>query len=257
MIKINGYKIEATIFPDKTSQVWKLPEHLINEEKIVTIEWDFENESELFHLAQLKDLINVYGNTADLFLSYLPCGRQDKLITNDSTFALRSFANIINHMNFNKVFIMDPHSRTALTFIYRSVDIYPIETFKIYKQISCTDIICYPDKGSFSKYPDIYKFDHEFIVGEKDRDESTGFIKAYNIDVKNPSQLFNKSIMIIDDICDGGATFIMLVNELKKYNPSRIDLFVTHGIFSKGIDILKDSGITSVCTKNGLVYNQY
>ncbi|RYF48025.1 MAG: phosphoribosyltransferase [Cytophagaceae bacterium] len=44
--------------------------------------------------------------------------------------------------------------------------------------------------------------------------------------------------LIVDDICDGGGTFIGLAAELRKLNPERISLAVSHGIFSKGIDPL-------------------
>lgn len=51
--------------------------------------------------------------------------------------------------------------------------------------------------------------------------------------------------MIIDDICDGGATFLAIAGQVK---PAHLTLIVTHGIFSKGLDALAekfDSIITS------------
>lgn len=44
--------------------------------------------------------------------------------------------------------------------------------------------------------------------------------------------------LIVDDICDGGGTFIGLAEELKRKNAGKIYLAVSHGIFSKGIDKL-------------------
>ena len=49
-----------------------------------------------------------------------------------------------------------------------------------------------------------------------------------------------KNLLIVDDICDGGRTFIELAKVLRDYEPSRIDLYVTHGIFSKGFEIFED-----------------
>ena len=46
-------------------------------------------------------------------------------------------------------------------------------------------------------------------------------------------------ILIVDDICDGGRTFIGLAEELKKKNAGDLYLFVTHGIFSQGFSELK------------------
>jgi ribose-phosphate pyrophosphokinase len=41
----------------------------------------------------------------------------------------------------------------------------------------------------------------------------------------------------VDDICDGGGTFIGLAALLKSHNAGHIVLIVSHGIFSKGFDL--------------------
>jgi len=50
-----------------------------------------------------------------------------------------------------------------------------------------------------------------------------------------------KDLIIIDDICDGGRTFIALSEELKKNGARDIYLYVTHGIFSNGFDSLREN----------------
>ncbi len=48
-------------------------------------------------------------------------------------------------------------------------------------------------------------------------------------------------IMIVDDLCDGGATFIAEAKYLKQLFPEiELSLFVYHGLFTKGIDVLLD-----------------
>lgn len=76
------------------------------------------------------------------------------------------------------------------------------------------------------------------------------------------SNNFNLDFLIVDDICDGGATFISTVDALKKALPhlfSRgkvdITLFVTHGIFRNGTDALYDSGITRIITTDSIPQN--
>ena len=48
-------------------------------------------------------------------------------------------------------------------------------------------------------------------------------------------------LIIVDDICDGGTTFIKLAQRIdeKIYGRYRLDLYVTHGIFSRGLDVLR------------------
>jgi ribose-phosphate pyrophosphokinase len=55
-------------------------------------------------------------------------------------------------------------------------------------------------------------------------------------------------LLIVDDICDGGMTFIKIAEAVQKFKPKSIDLYVTHGIFSKGLEPLLDAGIRRVYT---------
>ncbi len=42
--------------------------------------------------------------------------------------------------------------------------------------------------------------------------------------------------LVVDDICDGGGTFLGLADKFwKQTSISTLDLYVTHGIFSKGV----------------------
>ena len=77
---------------------------------------------------------------------------------------------------------------------------------------------------------------HDVILASKIRNVETGKIihTSINGDVKG------KTCIIIDDIIDGGATFIYLAQLLKKNGANKVYLIVSHGIFSKGLDVLKD-----------------
>ena len=57
-----------------------------------------------------------------------------------------------------------------------------------------------------------------------------------------------KDCVIVDDICDGGRTFIELAKVLKERGAGKIGLFVTHGIFSQGVGVLFDNGIDFIYT---------
>ena len=240
MIKLNNKQIFPTIFPDKTSQIWKIEN--IDILKEFNIYWEFENESEIIHLSQLANLGNAYGYEMKLFIKYLPYARQDKFISNNVTFALKTFADILNQLHFKEVTIFDPHSTMATSLIRNSKAIYPIGDIRKIVNKENIDCICYPDKGAYSKYLDIYKhIDPIFekpIIGSKVRDQKTGWITKYELS----GNYKNKNVLIIDDICDGGMTFNILsksMTEDKENCPKSINLFVTHGLFSKGLSELK------------------
>src|SRR5271165_6478993 len=93
------YIVIPTIFPDNTSQCWKLPNEFLNSLS-VKVTWNFENERELIDLLSLKKLLYRAKNT-HLHIPYLPFARQDKNISNETTFNLHILAELLNMMNFN------------------------------------------------------------------------------------------------------------------------------------------------------------
>ena len=53
-------------------------------------------------------------------------------------------------------------------------------------------------------------------------------------------------MLIVDDICDGGGTFVGLVKTFDNLPMS--DLFITHGLFSKGPKIVTVAFKSVFCT---------
>lgn len=248
MIYVNGDPVNVTLFPDNTSQVWKLDEGHLNEDE-VTILWEYSHEGEIMQLAQLKMLLDVSGvEYIELNIDYLPYGRQDKYPGNDSTFALRAFAEVLNGLKFNRVIILDPHSKIALALINWSKDVYPHHMLQRAICATDSDMFVYPDKGAVEKYVSEYKsFKLPYIYGEKVRDQATGYISSYDL-VGNCQ---GNRVMIVDDICDGGKTFEILAKDLHVNGADEINLFVTHGIFSKGLRPLYNAGINRIFTDKG------
>ena len=57
--------------------------------------------------------------------------------------------------------------------------------------------------------------------------------------LKNVAEII---ILVVDDICDGGGTFLLLAEALRKAGiDNNLELYVSHGIFSKGTDIIYKS----------------
>lgn len=248
MLRLNGKKLDVTLFPDQTSQVWQLSEYDLQEScRSAFIEWSFSHEGEFLHLAQLKTLLDHYEISADLYIDYLPYARQDKDVSNASTFALTTFAALLNSLKFDNIQITDPHSNRAIELINNSSAYYPGTQVSKVLEITKGDIVCYPDKGACDKYISMYQ--HHFMYGEKQRNQLTGYIENYEL-IGDPS---NKSVLIVDDICDGGMTFILLTRQLLEAGAKEVNLFVTHGLFSKGLGCLKEAGINKIFTIDGEV----
>lgn len=247
MIYVNGEPLVVTIFPDNTSQIWNLPETWLKSTEPLNVLWDFQQESEFIHLAQLKTLLDNEKVKSNLQISYLPYARQDKEISNNLTFGLRTFASLLNNLSFSEIVINDPHSEVALELINNSRAEYPESEVEKILDLTQSQILCYPDKGARLKYSKIYQ--HSFIYGEKVRDQASGLIKSYAL----VGECEGKKVLIVDDICDGGATFILLAQELLKSGAKEVNLFVSHGLFSKGLRPILNSGIKRIFTSDGEV----
>lgn len=240
-------EFQTTIFPDGTSQVWKLDASPGDELFIV---WHFENEAELFHVCQLGVLINqVTGNNAELFAPYLPYGRQDKEVSNTSSFSFTVFRDILRASNVWTINTFDSHSVSGPTKLVKSM-----KPDKFHASILNHDIICFPDAGASERYKYSFNIDtHTHIMFEKVRNQLTGEITGLKL--LGSTEIKDRSVLIVDDICDGGMTFIKVAEALKTYNPKSIDLAVSHGLFSKGRQVLHDAGINNIYTTNSLLRN--
>jgi len=244
MIKLNGRIVTPTIFPDKTSQIWKLQDELfIGGPQRIT--WEFENEAELLHVAQLKDLIDATWEfpITILDMPYLPYARQDKEISNTTAFALYSFAKLLNALEFDIVEVYDPHNLRISTELINNLKAIAPDPDSLAKLLASE--IIYPDFGAAVRY----KTSFNSIICNKNRDPLTGEIARLNI----TGQIESKSYLIVDDLCDGGRTFIEVAKKLYEAGATEVHLYVSHGIFSKGLQVLRDVGIKRIFTYKGEV----
>lgn len=239
MITLNGYKITPTIFPDKTSQVWNIPAEIIEQDQY-KIEWSFENEAEIVHLLQLAQLVKAH-----LYIEYLPYARQDKEVSNSTTFALQTFIKIIQTGDFCSVSVLDPHSTHLLPKDWHIVK--PENKIqKIIERLQCK--VCYPDKGAAKRYK-LHTLNHPPVIAEKVRNQQTGAIEGMKLD----HDTVCGDYLIVDDICDGGRTFTEAANLLYKAGANSVYLYTTHGIYSKGTEVLKEAGIKLIFNYKGEV----
>ncbi|MBJ2123813.1 ribose-phosphate diphosphokinase [Flavobacterium sp. IB48] len=174
----------------------------------------------------------------DLFIPYFPAARQDRVMIPGEPLSVKVYADIINAMQLNKVFVFDAHSEVTPALLNNST-VIPNYTFikEVLNKIGENVKLISPDGGALKK---IYKVS-EFLGGvevvecSKSRDVKTGKLsgfKVYNDDLQG------MDCLIVDDICDGGGTFVGLAEELKKKNAGKLYLAVSHGIFNKGFEVL-------------------
>lgn len=179
-----------------------------------------------------------------IFIPYIPFGRQDRLMMNGEPFSLKVFAEIINFSIGSCKFItFDQHSDVTSALIENmwsmsNAGLVNTVIFDHENASSLNTILVSPDAGAYKKiYHVAQELTHvlDILCANKIRDIRTG--KILNIDV-NINKIKDKHLFIIDDICEGGRTFLMLNEELRKGNPASVNLIVSHGIFSNGTEEL-------------------
>jgi len=253
--------LEPTIFPDGTSQIWKIAPLSILYSKNILITWHFESEREILDLYSFKALLHQQGQEITLHIPYLPYARQDKHVSNNYTFNLVVFAQLINGLEFNKITSVDVHNPLRTMNLIRNFEnIEPTDIHKKVLEDFDPSFVVFPDKGAMDRYNSgLSGITTNFIYFEKTRDQSTGAIIGLEFKTDKGSLLHDEKykFLIVDDICDGGATFIAVAKKLKEINKyAEVALFVTHGIFSKGRQHLLDNGIDKIYTTNSMINNK-
>jgi len=174
----------------------------------------------------------------NLFIPYFPAARQDRVMVPGEPLSVKVYADIINAMALASVTVFDPHSEVTPALLNNCVAVTNhgfIE--KVIAKIGAEVKLISPDGGALKK---IYKVS-EFLGGaevvecSKSRDVKTGKLSGFKV---YSDDLAGADCLIVDDICDGGGTFIGLAEALKAKNAGNLYLAISHGIFSKGFDEL-------------------
>lgn len=197
----------------------------------------------IVELALIKNALSKEFNTQllleHLTMPYIPYARQDRVCSDGDAFSLEVFAKQLNALQFDSVLVADPHSDVAPALINNCSVLSVLDLFIVNNITQYYSHLVAPDAGAYKKVQKIGEyFEKEVIPCLKTRDVSTGRL-SNTIVVTDGLREPIQRMLVVDDICDGGMTFILLGKKLKELYPNvPVDLYVTHGIFSKGTDEL-------------------
>ena len=182
-----------------------------------------------------------------LYVPYFLGARSDrKFLKGQSNYLKTVICPIINSQNFSRVTVLDPHSDVLEACLnnFQKTSNVGFASAAI-EDIDGKITLISPDAGALKKIYDVAEAVdcNDVIVANKLRDLKTGRIirtEVPGID-QEPGC---KSFVIIDDICDGGRTFIEIAKAIRDIRPreifnDKIFLVVTHGIFSAGFEELE------------------
>lgn len=208
---------------------------------------DFESNDDIINLMQAVDAFkrcDMHYDGIGLVIPYFPYARQDRVCNKGESLSVKVVANIINALEFDWVEVHDPHSDVTSALINNVVvkdQLYCIYSpmYNIQKTTENNLILVAPDAGAVKKtFKIAQKYGLPMITATKHRDTMTGKITKTTVDTSGvPEGMYGASLLVVDDICDGGYTFTELAKVLQGMTSGKLYLYVTHGLFTKGLDV--------------------
>lgn len=197
----------------------------------------------IFVIAQAVDSCRRQGvKRIVLYLPYFPCARQDRVAVSGDSISVKVYADMLNSLELDRIIVADPHSD--------AVEIC-VDNLRVMKQDKIVRrwafksdidfeklVIVSPDAGAYKKASHLSAMTGAKLAAcGKTRDPETGALSGFEVQ-QGHGDIMGRSLLLVDDICDGGGTFLGLADALYDLKPSSINLFVTHGLFTKGVEDL-------------------
>jgi ribose-phosphate pyrophosphokinase len=246
-IGIKHLEFKVSKFPDGQQTIDLPHKSDITEEVTIKSHLNTFRDLELIICATAA-LKNLNTPNIHLYVPYFIGGRSDRKFVDGGVNYLKDVISpIINLQGYKSVTVLDPHSDVLEATLDRFKKIDNIRLVKwTLTDIDNTNearekiVLVSPDSGALKK---VYNVAEKFqidniIIANKHRDIKTG--KITHTDVPGlDNEPGEKKYVIIDDICDGGRTFIEIAKVILEKRPksiygTEIYLVVTHGIFSAG-----------------------
>lgn len=195
---------------------------------------------DLFFLRSLKEVCD-FNKIKDVSL-VIPCMFQqqhDRRFQNNQSFELKIVTNFINSCNFSSVDVFHPHSDATQMGLD---NVHVIDNSKFVTEVledmnneqyyrndvdKTHPILLSTDAGSYkwiNKLADVLEFKGEVYGANKARDQYTHKLTQ----VIDRQDFEGRDILILDDLCVFGGTFIGLAKLLKERNVGKLYLGVSH-----------------------------
>lgn len=189
--------------------------------------------TDLCHAVVANRFLKRQGIDVEWFIPYFPFARDDRRQSARDGSCLELALDLaIEELD---PVVFDPHSdvTSRLRFIHQRVLLHHVLDHDHEKDI----VLVIPDMGATKKSDGWHAPSYPVVQGVKKRDPDTGKLSGFGVLDPN-DDLDGSSCLIVDDICDGGGTFIGLAKELFAHGANDASLLVSHGLFTKGVDHL-------------------
>lgn len=189
---------------------------------------------DLFILLQAYNILSHESiKINNLLLTYVLGARCDRRFSLGEAIDAQIIQNLIaTKIDAKHIRTLDYHSSLNYVSDWKDSKIFPKEHNPNFYYI------VYPDEGAYNRLGDIDGME-AFCVGSKIRTDSGIKIELDEPHYKNRS---DSVIMVVDDLCDAGGTFIVLAECLAEKFPDKSrEIFVTHTIQEIGIERMSEN----------------
>lgn len=243
-------------FPAGEAHIKREEQRELEPTEIAIIQPDANSiHDDLFQLAMWNDYVLTQKHQPQrvLILPYVPGARADR----GTPWGIDVYSDFINRMNLEQIIVFDPHSpvteemlgdnffgHDSLT-VVRSDELFDGVHTSLYNFEQYAGIIA-PDKGAVKRAHAVAtRLEIPLFRAEKKRDEATGKLSGFTVE----SLPREGKLLLIDDICDAGGTFLGLA-DASGLSKERLDLFVSHGVFSRNAETALPEKYGKVFTTN-------
>lgn len=196
-----------------------------------------------------------------LAIPYMPYARQDKAFLEGEVISIDLIAKLIEFTGVSSLITVDIHSMRALS--YYSIDVHNVsaiplladymrENFSVSKN---KFIVVSPDQGGIQRAKDFANLlKTDMISFKKTRDKLTGeVIIDYEIPTTISLSLYERDVIIVDDMISTGGTIVKACDVLKANNCQNIYVVCSHALLLENAhDNLLKAGVKEIISTNSI-----
>lgn len=233
--RLSKFEVDAFFFPGGEPHVNAPDTEEVRDARFVVRLYGGSFEDVALAVCIAKVLLSHGSDDIDIFAPYFPGARQDKA----EPFTYDLYYEFL-YQYFTNILVVDPHS--PVTARLEAVKVLPTPELPLglfeYKSTAWggakTFCMISPDEGATERTRAIAaRYNLPVVQARKVRDPEDNFrIKSIECD-----PIPYDYAIVVDDICDGGGTFLGLA-DATGLNREQLRLWTTHGIYSKGTDEL-------------------
>ena len=252
-LKIKVTNISKTVFSD--GEMLVKSSETVRNKKVYVICSLCSHDSIIELLLFIDSLKRASAGNIVVISTYMSYSRQDRKASQREPIGAKLIARLLETSGVNKLITFDLHNPSIQGFYDIPVDdlrwMYPLTQSLLKEEKKMKFTIVSPDHGGAvraRRLAELITKEIKIAIVDKRRTgPNVSEIVGLLSDVKD------KNCIIYDDIIDTGGTIIKAANYLKEKGAKKIYIAATHGLFSKGFDILeKAESVDLVCVSDSI-----